>query len=380
MDRQVAIIGVAQTKYRESRPDRRAAELAFEVTEEVLELTGLTNSDLDVRITCSQDHLDGRGISDCPISEAIGAQYASEEKVAADGAFAVRYGLIKVLSGHYDVVLVVGQCKESKVNQNQVANLAFDPIYHRQLGFDFLSSAAMQANRYMHKYGITREQCSKAVVKNLGNARANPYAQRAMEIQVKDVLESEMLAYPISELEAKPTSDGACALILVKGEMAGQFTDRPVWIKGIGSSYDDYYLGDRDLAECEALTQAAKRAYEMAGVKDPLPEIDVAEISEDYAYQELLWTEGLGFCGRGEGGRLIDRGLTRMDGELPVNPSGGLLSGCPTHVAGLARVAEAALQLRGECGQRQVQGVRTAPAHGQTGACGQMHCVLILGN
>ena len=80
MDRRVAIVGVVQTEYQESRPDRRAAELAFEVTEEVLRLTGLTNKDLDVRITCSQDYLDGRGISDCPISEAVGAQYASEEK------------------------------------------------------------------------------------------------------------------------------------------------------------------------------------------------------------------------------------------------------------------------------------------------------------
>ena len=380
MDRRVAIVGVVQTGYQESRPDRRAAELAFEVTEQVLTLTGLTNKDLDVRITCSQDYLDGRGISDCPISEAVGAQYASEEKVAADGAFAVRYGLIKVLSGHYDVVLVMGQCKESKVNQNQIANLAFDPIYHRQLGFDFLSAAAMQANRYMHKYGITREQCAKVVVKNLMNARNNPYAQRAMDITVEDVLQAEMLSYPISHLDAKPISDGACAMILAKEEVARQLTDRPVWIRGMGSCYDAYYPGDRDLADCDALMMAAKRAYSMAGIRNPLEEIHVAEISEEYSYQELLWTEGLGLCERGEGGRLIDDGVTYMEGKLPVNPSGGLLSGCPTHVAGLARVAEAVLQLRGESGGRQVEGARTALAHGVSGACGQMHCVLILEN
>jgi acetyl-CoA C-acetyltransferase len=162
--------------------------------------------------------------------------------------------------------------------------------------------------------------------------------------------------------------------------VARQLTDRPVWIRGVGSCYDAYYPGDRDLADCDALMMAAKRAYSMAGIRNPLEEIHVAEISEEYSYQELLWTEGLGLCERGEGGRLIDDGVTYMEGKLPVNPSGGLLSGCPTHVAGLARVAEAVLQLRGESGGRQVEGARTALAHGVSGACGQMHCVLILEN
>ena len=378
MTQKVGIVGVAQTKYKESRADRRAAELAFEVTEEVLMLTGLTNEDLDVRVTCSQDHLDGRGISDCPISEALGAQYASEEKVAADGAFAVRYGLIKILSGHYDVVLVVGQCKESKVDQKQIGNLAFEPIYHRQLGFDFLSAAALQANRYLYKYGVTREQCARVVVKNLANAKNNPYAQRAMDVSVEDVLNSNMVAYPLGTMDIKPESDGACAMILAREDIARRLTDQPVWIRGVGTCYDKYYLGDRDLADCDALMMAAKRAYSMAGIEKPLKEIHVAEISEEYSYQELLWCEGLGLCERGGGGRLIEERVTYMEGELPVNPSGGLLSGCPTHVAGLSRVAEAALQLKGQCGERQINGARTALAHGVGGACGQMQCVLIL--
>ncbi|UCG84080.1 MAG: thiolase family protein, partial [Dehalococcoidia bacterium] len=142
---------------------------------------------------------------------------------------------------------------------------------------------------------------------------------------------------------------------------------------------ETHYLGDRDLAECDALTKAAKKAYSMAGIKNPLREIDVAEISEEYTYQELMWMEGLGFCGRGEGGRLIDRGTTRMNGRLPVNPSGGVLSGNPVGVSGITRVAEAVLQLRGKAGQRQVQGAQVALAHGVTGICGQHQGVMILG-
>jgi acetyl-CoA C-acetyltransferase len=139
-------------------------------------------------------------------------------------------------------------------------------------------------------------------------------------------------------------------------------------------------LGDRDLADCDALVSAAQRAYDMAGITVPLKEIDVAEISEEYSCQELLWMEGLGFCGRGEAGKLIDDGVTQMGGRLPVNPSGGMLSGNPTVVAGMTRVAEAVQQLRGEAGDRQVPGASVALAHGVTGICGQHQCVAILSN
>jgi acetyl-CoA C-acetyltransferase len=147
----------------------------------------------------------------------------------------------------------------------------------------------------------------------------------------------------------------------------------------VSNCYETHYLGDRDLADCDALTKAAKKAYIMAGIRSPLRDVDVAEISEEYTYQELMWMEGLGFCDRGEAGRLIDRGVTKMGGRIPVNPSGGVLSGNPVNVAGLARVAEAVLQLRGEAGDRQVEGAKTALAHGVTGVCGQHQCVLILG-
>jgi acetyl-CoA C-acetyltransferase len=116
----------------------------------------------------------------------------------------------------------------------------------------------------------------------------------------------------------------------------------------------------------------------MAGISDPLREIGFAEISEYYSYQELLWMEGLGFCGRGEAGKFIEGGSTEINGQLPVNASGGLLAGVPVNVAGLDRIAEAALQLRGETGAYQVAGAKVALAHGTSGACGQMHCVLIL--
>jgi acetyl-CoA C-acetyltransferase len=268
--------------------------------------------------------------------------------------------------------------KESQADKSLIENAAFDPIFMRQLGLDFTAAAALQARRYMEKYGITPEQCARVVVRNRTNARNNPLAQERMAITVADVLRSRMLASPIRLLDAKPISDGACAMIMTTEEKAKKLTRKPVWIIGASSCYETHYLGDRELADCDALVKAAKKAYSMAGISDPLSEIDVAEICTEYSYQEPLWMEGLNFCGRGEGGKLVDSGMIEMGAELAVNPSGGALAGNPNGVAGMARVAEAVLQLRGEAGARQVKGAKVALAHGCTGICGQHHCVMIL--
>lgn len=379
MTERVGILAVGQTRYQPDRSDVSEGELAYEAIKPVLEETGLTLSDIDSAVTCSQDFWDGRTISNMNVQHVVGAHMGHEDKVAEDGINAVYVGMAQILSGHQDIVLVVSHTKESQAEKSLVENAAFDPALMRQLGLDFLTAAAMQARRYMYKYGITAEQCAKVAVKNRGNAKNNPFAQEPLEITVEDVLNSKMLSSPIRRLDTKPISDGACAMILSTEKKAKKLVKKPVWILGASNCYETHYLGDRDLAECDALMKAAKKAYSMAGIKNPLREIDIAEISEEYTYQELMWMEGLGFCDRGEGGRLIDRGVTRMNGKLPVNPSGGVLSGNPVGVSGITRVAEAVLQLRGQAGQRQVKGAGTALAHGVTGICGQHHGVMILG-
>lgn len=381
--RRVAIVAAAQTRFRERRNDVRHKEMVYEIVKELLDRTGLKfieGEGIDNTVTASDDYFDARTISSLSVEDVVGGHHRTEEKVAQDGAQAVFYAFAGILSGRYDITLVVAHCKESEVaSPNMITNLGFDPFYQRPLGVDYVSAAALQACMYMHKYGISPEQCAMVAVKNLGNAKGNPFAQRALDLTVEDVLSSPLLASPIHNLEAKPVSDGACALILACEEKAKRITDKPIWIKGVGNCYDSYYLGDRDLADCKALTEAAKRAYRMAGISEPRREIDVAEVSEFFSYQELMWYEGLGFCGRGEGGKLLESGRTWKGGEIPVNPSGGVLSGNPYIVAGMVRIAEAFLQLRGEAGERQVEGARTALAHGITGPCGQFHTVFILG-
>jgi acetyl-CoA C-acetyltransferase len=380
MGERVAIVAVAQTKYHPSRVDVNEEELAYEPIKQVLEDTGLTLSEIDSAVACSQDFWDGRTISSMNIQHVMGVHLGHEDKVAEDGINAVYAAMGHILSGHHDIVLLEAHTKESQTDKSLVENAAFDAILMRQLGLDFTSAAALQARRYMYKYGITPEQCARAVVRNRGNARNNPYAQEPMDLTVDDVLGSRMLVSPIRLLDAKPISDGACAMIMASEEKAKKLTKKPVWILGASNGYETHYLGDRDLADCEALTNAAKKAYSMAGIKNPLRGIDVAEISTEYSYQEPLWLEGLGFCDRGGGGRLVESNTIKMGGKLPVNPSGEVLPGNPNSVAGMARVAEAVLQLRGEAGDRQVQGVKVALAHGYTGICGQHQAVMVLGN
>jgi len=173
-------------------------------------------------------------------------------------------------------------------------------------------------------------------------------------------------------------SDGACALILAREEKAKRLTSKPIWITGIGQCYDTHNLGDRDLAKPRALELAAKMAYRMAGIDSPERDLDLIELSEYYSYQELLWMGGLGICSYEETGRMLEKGTTEISGKLPVNPSGGVLSGRPKLVAGMAGVIEAALQLRGEAGERQVEDATIALAHGSGGPCGQQHCIIIL--
>jgi acetyl-CoA C-acetyltransferase len=380
MGERVAIVAVAQTKYHPNRVDVNEEELAYEAIKQVLQETGVSLSEIDSSVTCSQDFWDGRTISSMNIQHVVGAHLGHEDKVAEDGINAVYAAMGHILSGHHEIALLEAHTKESQTDKSLIENAAFDAILMRQLGLDFTSAAALQARRYMYKYGITPEQYARVVVRNRSNAKNNPYAQEPLDLTVDDVLGSRMLVSPIRLLDAKPISDGACAMIIASEEKAKKLTKKPVWILGASNCYETHYLGDRDLADCDALVTAAKKAYSMAGIKNPLNGIDVAEISTEYSYQEPLWLEGLGFCGRGEGGRLVESNTIKMGGKLPVNPSGGVLPGNPNGVAGMARVAEAVLQLRGEAGDRQVKDAKIALAHGYTGICGQHQAVMILGN
>lgn len=374
----IAIVGVGQTKYERRKKSEIFYDLVYEVTVKAMEDAGFTLKDIDNVITISNDFWDGRTISCMAVQEAAGAHDKNVSTVEGDGTFGAFYGAMRVLGG-FGTTLVVAHSKGSEGDPRFITNGMFDPIYHRPLGIEALSASALQANVYMEKYGVTEEQFAQVSVKNHGNAGKNPLAQLPMDITVTDVMQSRKIADPLKLLDCSPISDGAAAVIIANENKAHRSAKKPVWIKGLAHCSEAYFLGDRDLADPIALKEAARKAYIMAGVRDPLKEIDVVELYDAFSYMEPLWLEGLGFCGPGEGGRMIEKKVSTMDGPLPVNPSGGVLSAHPVLVAGLARIIEGVLQIRGEAGEHQIDGVKTALAQGINGPCGQSHCVWIMG-
>ena len=216
-------------------------------------------------------------------------------------------------------------------------------------------------------------------VKNHANAKDNPCAHLPLDLTVEEVMSSKLLASPLRLLDCSPISDGAAAIILASEDRAKACRQKPVWAKGVGHTADLHYLGDRDLSDPRALEAAAKRAYQMAGLAKPSEEIDFFEVYDGFSYMEPFWLEGLGVCQPGEGGRLTREGATRRDGPLPVNASGGVLSAHAVMVAGLVRIIEVVLQVRGAAGAHQLDKAKVGLAHGINGPCGQSHCVWILG-
>ena len=379
LEDKVAIVGVAQTKYEKEKIDQTYMELTFEVVKKLHNTLGITPDDVGSVITSSNDFNDGRTIANMAVQDGVGSVRKSESRVSGDGAFAYVYAAMRVLSGEYDTVLVVSHSKCSEGDQCLINNSIFDPFYQRHLGLDQISAAGLMSNMYMTKYNITEEQAAKVVVKNRKNALNNPYAHLQKKISVDDVLKSPMLAYPLKELDLPPYSDGAVAMLLANEESAKRFTETPVWLKGYASCTDAYYLGHRNMTDLIGLELAAKEAYKMAGISDPIKDLDVCECSESYSVAELMIYEALGFCEKGAGGKFIESGATQIDGSIPVNPSGGILSSNVAMANGLIRVAEIAEQLMGKADKRQIPGAKTGLAYGMNGICSQGNCVLIFG-
>ncbi|MBM3289249.1 MAG: thiolase family protein, partial [Candidatus Hydrogenedentes bacterium] len=267
-----AICAVAQTRFDANKWDLRAQGLVWEVVDRVRRETGLGFGEdgIGAAVTVSDDLFDARTISDGAITDVVGAHYQGEEKVAADGAQGVYYAAATVLSGHHDIVLLAGHCKESQTaSRNQISHLAFDPFFTRPIGLDYVAAAALQAQAYMARSGVTENQLADLVVRSRRWARTNPVAQETAPLTREEVLASPMLADPIREAFRYPVSDGAIAMIVASEERARDITDRPVWITGLGNCYDSFFLGERDLAGHFALERAAQRAYAMAGVSAP---------------------------------------------------------------------------------------------------------------
>ena len=384
--RKVAVVGAGMTKF-VRRAQETPKELAWESTRMALESCELTMDDIDgVCLGTAPDsfdgvHLNGEYLSDG--SGAWGKPFMRSYVGGGTGVFAPIQGWYHVASGLFDVVVVVAEEKMSSFYPHaQAAFLTiFDHTTERALLPNLLWIFALEMNRYMTTYGIDKKDIARVSVQHKRNAANHPCALLGdKDITVEDVLNSELLAWPVNRFDVSPVSDGSVTLVLAAEHVAKRITSKPVWIEGVGWNLDTAHWTNRDLAYPRYVEYAAKMAYDMAGIKEPRKEIHIAEPYDPFDYKALHHLEGLQLADRGKAVEMYLDGTAALDGNLPVCPSGGLLGvGNPIAAAGLMKIAELFWQLRGEAGARQVPG---QPKRGIAQAWGdlmQVGTVVIMG-
>jgi acetyl-CoA acetyltransferase len=282
----------------------------------------------------------------------FGIPIVNVENACSSGSTALRGAYLEVASGNSNVALALGVEKLYCGDSARSAAAMAQGTTLAKLGFMFVALYSMQLRKWVEKYGVTKEQFAKVVVKNSYNGSLNPYAQFRKPMTLEEVLNSRVVAEPLTQYMCSTMGDGAAAAIVCAKEIAQKYTSKPL----INIAACELVSGTftfPDEAHEPITSRAATRAYQKAGIGPE--EVNVAEVHDGMAPAELLLYEELGFCKPGEAGRMIDDGKTALLGVIPVNPSGGLAAkGHPVAATGLAQIAEIVWQLRGEAGQRQV--------------------------
>jgi acetyl-CoA C-acetyltransferase len=380
---QVAIVGIGQTPYRRSHPEKSSRELIWSAAKEALNDAGLEIDAIDVIIAgVAPDALAGEVSVERSGMMGIDKPFVRVNTGGVTGSSTVFAGASYIKARRAKAVLVfalerMGQATSSQ----QVFNTIFDPIYEKDFPLTTITMAALRASMLMRLYGYTPRHWAEIAARNAQAARKNPLAHLHNDITAEDVLKSPLLAWPIHRFEACPMSEGACAMVLVDKSMVGN--RKPAWIQGAASTSDSYAMGDRirregaTLVDLLSLSMSAKRAYAEAGVTNPVKEIRVAELYSAFSSAEAMAYPALGFCKSADGPRFVE--VQAIDKTLPVfNPSGGPQGANPVSATAMVRIAEAALQVRQMAGERQVDGVERAVATGQGGAT-QFSTVCVVG-
>lgn len=275
------------------------------------------------------------------------------ENACSSGSTALHQAYKDISHGIYDVVLVFGVEQLTKIIKGSLPLEQDDiEVIHGMNMPPILY--AMRAKRYMFEFGLTREQLAMVSVKSHKNASLNPNAQYRNEVTLDEVLNSRLIADPLTLLQCCPIGDGAAAAIVCSSKVAPKYNSKGVYIAASVLTSGKYEPGYRDMTCPEITTRAAAQAYEMAGCTPA--DIDVAQVHDAFTISELLYYDALGFCQRGQAGELIQREETSINGRIPVNTDGGLLSkGHPLGATGVSQVVETYWQLRGKAGSRQVK-------------------------
>lgn len=371
--RKVAVVGIGTAPWQMRNSAQSFRSMAMEVVKGALAHSRLSKEDIDnvvYSIYCEvmmkqqsptillQDYLGFQGLPDVRIEAG-----AATEGYALDAAYA------KVASGESDITLVLALQKgndfydfETRSRGDGLRNgfaVSMDTTWFRPVmpGVPALITAACLVPHIERYGGPTIEQLAKVSVKNYENAFHNPEAQLRMKVTEDDVLNSRIIAWPTTTRMCCLYSDAACAMILASEEKAREITDRPIWITGTATSTHAFQRAEADnIGRMLGTRIAASRAYEMAGIKRPIDELDLVQVQDLITGAEVMAYEELGLCEIGDGGRLVDEGVVFRDGALPVNTDGGRIAcGHVGGVSGVYAACEIVRQLREESGDRQIK-------------------------
>ncbi|GIS25846.1 MAG: putative lipid carrier protein or keto acyl-COA thiolase [Gammaproteobacteria bacterium] len=363
-----AVIGVGQTKYDSKRRDVSVGGLVREAIDNAMKHANVDWDAIDaVILGKAPDMFEGIMMPELSLADAIGAVGKPVLRVHTAGSVGGSTSVIAathVTSGNFDTVLTVTFEKQSESN----ATWALSPKYpyspHINAGAGGYFAPYMR--EYIRRYNAPENIGWIVAAKDRQNALKNPYAHLQIpNIDEKMVADTPMLWEPLRYLESCPSSDGACALVISNEKLAkGR---KAAWIKGMAVRSEGTLSAGRDEVNPQGGQDCASDIYKQAGILNPKDEIDCAEIYVPFSWYEPMWLENLHFCDLGEGWKLTENGTTALDGDLPINMSGGVLSSNPIGASGMIRFGEAALQVMHQANEYQVDGAKLAMGHAYGG-------------
>ena len=363
------VVGIGQTKHDVKREDVSLPGLCREAALRALEDADLTFADIDaVVIGKAPDLFEGVMMPEISMADALGATGKPMLRVHTAGSVGGSTAIVAaslVQAGIHKRVLTVAYEKQSESDAmwTLAMKIPFQPALVAGAGGYF----APHIRAYIRRSNAPDHIGIRVAVKDRLNALKNPYAHlHQPNITEEEVRDSLMLWDPIRYLETCPSSDGACAMVLAAEDVAKAPTP-PAWITGTAMRSEPTMFAGRDAVNPQGGRDCAADVYKQAGVTDPRRDFDVAEVYVPFSWYEPMWLENLGFCDVGEGWKLVDDGVTAFDGDMPWNPSGGVLSTNPIGASGMLRYAEAAMQVRGQAGEHQIDGAKLALGHAYGG-------------
>lgn len=362
-----AVIGIGQTKYKRRRDDLSLEGLVREAALRALEDAGLEFADIDaIVIGKAPDALEGVMMPELSLADALGAVGKPIHRVHTAGSVGASTAISAanlVESGLYDTVLTVAYEKQSEGNATWA--LSGGKSGGQGAGGTF----APWIRNYIARSEAPEHIGWTVAVKDRLNALKNPYAHLHLDdISIEKVRESPMLWDPLHFLESCPSSDGAAAMVMTNDAGVARLGANPAWVIAHAKRTEFGQFPGRDTVRPQAGVECAEALYRSAGITDPRRQIDCAEIYVPFSWYEPMWLEGHLIAPEGDGWKMTDEGATHLDGDFPVNMSGGVLSSNPIGASGMIRCLEAANQVRGTAGDYQVDGARVSMGHAYGGA------------